>query len=691
MRTSLAILVLVVAATVCAETPQIGNGFLATFVNSSVEYISGVYNKKGVDSTRAGLPATTQYTLSCGYKPQGELILNTTAATVIARGTCSNGAVQVKHTWYAHRARRGTIVLDVVMWNLGASAVSVDLKPVPVEWKAFKHIVFVNTTIKSGINITVYATREKERPEDPVTYVAVAKPDRDYHVTIKAGGMETAHILSSRCVSIESQSPELGGVGECAWLMLVEAMMMSDDGLFQHHFKAWTQMWQHRIMIDGGSNALPSVVDASYYAILCSMRWDWPYSTSPGGLTTDGYRGHVFWDMETWMLPTVALFEPEMAITSALRYRANRMAGAGANAKMLGSLGAAFPWESAFTGYDACPWRDGALKELHITADVVIAVELLYDLTNDKDFLKEFFPMLMATCEFWISRGERNNATGQWHLRGVIPPDEYHDGDDSVYTNYAARRSVTFAIRAARELNYTAPRIWDDFASNIVILFDEKNNIHPEFDGYKGDRVKQADVVLLNFPLMMPMKPSVIQSDLDYYAPRTDPNGPAMTWSMFSVGYLSVMKRDIGLAYFTKGYADNALPPYYQWYEVPHGGGCPNFVTGAGGFLQSVWAGLGGMRVEHNALVIHRTAVLVNGSNTLNLNGVRYHGSRIQILYRRDRATQGTVLTLSLQEEGWRKLYANGKLLEVGKGVSFDLSTTDVAIAEPAPATAKYH
>ena len=38
------------------------------------------------------------------------------------------------------------------------------------------------------------------------------------------------------------------------------------------------------------------------------------------------------------------------------------------------------------------------------------------------------------------------------------------------------------------------------------------------------------------------------------------------------------------------------------------GSGCPNFLTGAGGFLQSVWAGLAGVRVHHDRLTILPTA-----------------------------------------------------------------------------------
>lgn len=42
--------------------------------------------------------------------------------------------------------------------------------------------------------------------------------------------------------------------------------------------------------------------------------------------------------------------------------------------------------------------------------------------------------------------------------------------------------------------------------------------------------MKQADVVLLGFPLMHPMSAEVRRNDLEMYEPVTDPAGPAMTW-----------------------------------------------------------------------------------------------------------------------------------------------------------------
>lgn len=43
---------------------------------------------------------------------------------------------------------------------------------------------------------------------------------------------------------------------------------------------------------------MAAATNASYYYILSSVRSDWPYAPTPGGIATDGYNGHVFWDSE---------------------------------------------------------------------------------------------------------------------------------------------------------------------------------------------------------------------------------------------------------------------------------------------------------------------------------------------------------------------------------------------------------
>src|SRR4029077_3835890 len=111
---------------------------------------------------------------------------------------------------------------------------------------------------------------------------------------------------------------------------------------------AWARLWRSDIVV-AGDPRLQRQVRASFVALLARVRDDNPGAPSPGGLSSDGYNGHVFWDSETWMYPSLLATEPELARAS-LQYRADRLPAAYANAAATGWRGARFPWESALRG-----------------------------------------------------------------------------------------------------------------------------------------------------------------------------------------------------------------------------------------------------------------------------------------------------------------------------------------------------
>ena len=106
------------------------------------------------------------------------------------------------------------------------------------------------------------------------------------------------------------------------------------------------------------------------------------------GLTGPGYRGHVFWDADTFILPFLAATHPAAA-RAMLEYRVAPAAGGARAARRRGGrAGARFPWESAAVGPRRhadvgarphgrlVPIRTGQLEE-HIVAEVAWAAQLL--------------------------------------------------------------------------------------------------------------------------------------------------------------------------------------------------------------------------------------------------------------------------------------------------------------------------
>ena len=73
---------------------------------------------------------------------------------------------------------------------------------------------------------------------------------------------------------------------------------------------------------------------------------------------------------------------------------------------------------------------------------------------------------------------------------------------------------------------------------------------------------------------------------------------------------------------------------FQVWHEVLFGKGATNFITGMGGFLQSVLYGYGGLRFHSDRLDLNPTLPL--DCTELHLSGVNYLGSSLNIFIQKD-------------------------------------------------------
>jgi trehalose/maltose hydrolase-like predicted phosphorylase len=86
-----------------------------------------------------------------------------------------------------------------------------------------------------------------------------------------------------------------------------------------------------------------------------------------------------------------------------------------------------FPWESAASGQETCPTSAGTgLREIHISGDIAIAVEMMFEATGSKSWLASTgFPIVSQVAEMWCSRAVASGDDNMLHINDVIPPDEY--------------------------------------------------------------------------------------------------------------------------------------------------------------------------------------------------------------------------------------------------------------------------
>jgi len=83
-------------------------------------------------------------------------------------------------------------------------------------------------------------------------------------------------------------------------------------GLLAASNSTWSALWNGRIDILG-NEPLATAVNASEFYLWSSTRAGVNWSISPAGLSSNGYAGHIFWDAETWMYPSLLAQHPDLA------------------------------------------------------------------------------------------------------------------------------------------------------------------------------------------------------------------------------------------------------------------------------------------------------------------------------------------------------------------------------------------
>jgi trehalose/maltose hydrolase-like predicted phosphorylase len=386
------------------------------------------------------------------------------------------------------------------------------------------------------------------------------------------------------------------------------AKLEGRERLISFHTKAWEELWKSDIIIEGDPQSQQDVHSMLYHLYSFS-REGTALSPSPMGLSGLGYNGHVFWDTELWMYPSILVLHPEIA-KSLIEYRYQRLDAAKRNAFSKGYKGAMYPWESAETGVEETPvWALSGPFEHHITACVGIAAWNYYCVTQDKQWLKEKgFPILSATADFWASRVERNGP-GHYDINNVVAADEWAENvNNNAFTNAAAKSNLQFATEAAKILGITPDADWMNVANNIPILKLE-NGVTKEHAAYNGEGIKQADVNLLSFPLKQITDVAQIKKDLEYYETRVPNEGtPAMTQAVFTTLYARLGNTEKAYHWFKESYIPNLNPPFRIIAETK-GGTNPYFATGAGGIIQSLLMGFGGLDITPTGIVQLKTSL----------------------------------------------------------------------------------
>lgn len=427
-------------------------------------------------------------------------------------------------------------------------------------------------------------------------------------------GLWTAHVGQGqevefvRLVAFHVSARDDASPGPAARADLEAANGVGWTGVLKEHEAAWTGRWAaSEVRIEGDPEGQRALRFAAFHLNGAANPEDERVSIAARGLTGTDYAGHVFWDTEIFLLPFYALTWPEVA-RALLMYRFHTLDGARAKAKRMGWSGGLYAWESADTGVEVTPAHAvgpdrrvvdilSGTQEQHISADVAYAVWQYWVVTGDADFMRDAgIEILLETARFWASRATFE-GDGRRHIRGVIGPDEYHDGvDDNAFTNVMARRNIERGRDAADMMRTRWPERWDDLATRLGVDaseiegwtdiaatiasgLDDATGLYEQFEGYgdleaidleayagrsvpmdvvlgrerarRSQVIKQADVVALLalLPEAFPVGADAV--NFDHYAPRCS-HGSSLSTAMHGLAAARLGRSEMALDYFRR-------------------------------------------------------------------------------------------------------------------------------------------
>ena len=354
------------------------------------------------------------------------------------------------------------------------------------------------------------------------------------------------------------------------------------EKVWEPHCQAWQSEWERSdVVIEGDDEAQLAIRFNLFQLLIAAPRNDEHVNLGAKTLSGYGYRGHSFWDTEIFMLPFFTYVRPEIA-RLLLSYRWHNLAGAKAKAAANGYRGAQYPWESAATGEEVTPtwvpnpWdRTKLIRiwtgdiEIHISADVSLAIWKYWQATGDESFLLERgAEVILETARFWSSRVEWRDELGRYEICDIVGPDEYHDHiDNNAYTNSLARWNLQAALELQNWLDTERALVWKKInrrvqlkpqeletwrhvIDHIYLPYDPQTKLVEQFEGYfrrkdvnlaeleprtesvqslfgieganETQVIKQPDVLMLMYLLPDLYEFETVKANYDYYNARTD-------------------------------------------------------------------------------------------------------------------------------------------------------------------------
>ena len=237
----------------------------------------------------------------------------------------------------------------------------------------------------------------------------------------------------------------------------------------------------------------------------------------------EAYRGHIFWD-ELFIFPFLTLHMPDLT-KALLQYRYRRLPAASRAATAGGYEGAMYPWQSGSSGREETQtlhlnpqsghWHpDKSHRQRHINIAIGYNVWKYFEATDDVEFMAfQGTEMLVQIARFWASIARYDKAHHRFEIRGVMGPDEYHDGyldsdEPGLRNNAYTNIMVVWLLERAQEALEVVPEFrrrelweklairreelerWQELCDRMIVPFHD-DSIISQFEGY--ERLEEFD------------------------------------------------------------------------------------------------------------------------------------------------------------------------------------------------------
>ena len=417
--------------------------------------------------------------------------------------------------------------------------------------------------------------------------------------------------------------------------------------LLEQHRAAWDALWQADILIDGDSQAQQAVHSELYYLLA---------SSTPGtawGLgacaLTPGYANHVFWASDTWIMPALLLLHPERA-RPLVDFRARTLAAARERARQHGFAGAMFPWESdPENGSEQTPHSAVVLadSEIHVNADVAIAQWQYYLATLDRAWLRAYgWPVIREVARFWASRATYDAPAHRYEILHVTSVAESNnDIPNDTFTNVSAAKALRIATAAAHVAGERPDPRWERIAGSLYIPIAAGGGHHLAFDpslAQQDENFGGGPLALLFLPsLDLEMSTQLARNDYEYgIRPNAAEKVAAAPMGIAprSIAAARLGSESDAAAWFATNFTGGTLKPPFNVRTETAGNNTGYFLTGSGGYLQSLLYGFSGLRIRDAGLVQAYAPLLPAGWKSLTLHNLWFRGRRMDIRIERNAA-----------------------------------------------------